>query len=204
MYLYVVGTCIPVEVHDFIQLHSVTKHVSRTVTVFEYQFSRFVSLVSVYELWTACHYPTMICCTGPNLSGVTSSHQLLWRLPKNEVVFYFEARHTPAVEPPPLNFPYLIERLSVLDGSGSLNGGELQINNYIAYLLPHIPCYQQLEFVVTRIIGFNVCKPCFVVLENGHHESYCASGTFQCALFDMVSKRVVFPVRNLSSFKIRH
>jgi hypothetical protein len=76
------------------------------------------------------------------------------------------------------------------------------IGDHIAYLLPTVPVENQLKFVVTKIVGFQFSCPCFVKLENGHHDTILASGNVHVARFCIVTQRVRFPVRRLEEFKV--
>ena len=77
----------------------------------------------------------------------------------------------------------------------------LHVGDSIAYLLPIIPVDEQLNFIVTKVVGLDHTHPCFVELENGHHNNILSSGKFHLSKYCDVTHRVQFPVARLSDFK---
>jgi hypothetical protein len=69
----------------------------------------------------------------------------------------------------------------------------LEVGDFIAYLMPGIPPAQQDHFTITSVTGVSPLE-----LANGHHQTLFASGQGEIARYDPDSKRVLFPVRNLS------
>lgn len=71
----------------------------------------------------------------------------------------------------------------------SLNPGD-----FVAYLIPDIPACRQDQLFITRVVSV---KP--FQLANNHHHTLFSGGRGEMARYNPTTKRVVFPVKNLSS-----
>ena len=78
---------------------------------------------------------------------------------------------------------------------------KLCVGDHIAYLLPHVAVEMQSSFITTKIVGFDMSRPCFVKLENNHHLNILESGNVHVARYCPVTQRVQFPVACLKDFQ---
>jgi hypothetical protein len=69
----------------------------------------------------------------------------------------------------------------------------LEVGDFIAYLMPGIPPSQQDHFTITQVTGVSPLE-----LANGHHRTLFASGQGEISRYDPESKRVIFPVKNIT------
>jgi len=69
----------------------------------------------------------------------------------------------------------------------------LEVGEFIAYLMPGIPPSQQDHFTITQVTKVSPLE-----LANGHHQTLFASGQGEISRYDPSSKRVIFPVKNLT------
>jgi hypothetical protein len=69
----------------------------------------------------------------------------------------------------------------------------LEAGDFIAYLMPGIPPSQQDHFTITQVTKVSPLE-----LANGHHQTLFASGQGEISRYDPESKRVIFPVKNIT------
>jgi hypothetical protein len=200
-YLYLGGRNLtfPAIVARRVDVQHVAKHVfdNCDTVVFVVTFTSLKHATALRCITDACAHTRVVCARHPMLGGVMSDGTLLWTRPlRNNPDVLFSglagARVTweDAAPQPQFDMFHHVTPYTKQLGRAVYTAPAEEI---IAH------GEEQDMFIVTRVVGFQPCRPCFVQLENAHHTTVLASGHAHVGRYR--NGRVQFPLRPLQYFK---